>query len=175
MAVDKLVVRDVLIPIEQYPHLNENKSLHDAIKVVQSFTEGKSDRLKYAELLVVSDACHVVGKVTIVDILYGMAPRLAMAKRVEKFEGKGSSFPNLAILLEDTFLKECSMQLLHPIKNFMKDVGEHVKVDTSMLKALMIMLNSQEYNLPVVDGDQIIGVIRLEEIFSEMYDHCIAE
>lgn len=174
MAVDKLVVRDVLIPLEQYPHLNENKTLHDAIKVVQSFTESKNHRLKYAEVLVVSDNCHVVGKVTIVDILYGMAPRLAMAKKVEKFEGKGTGFPNLAILLEDTFLKECSMQILQPVKNFMKDMGEYVKADTSMLKALMIMLNSQEYNLPVVDGDEIIGVVRIEEIFSEMYDHCIA-
>ena len=175
MTVDKLVVRDFLIPIEQYPHLNENKSLHEAIKVVQSFTEGKSDRLKYAELLVVNDKCHVVGKVTIVDILYGMAPRLTMIKRVEKFEGKCSSFPNLAILLEDTFLKECSMQILQPVKNFMKDVGEHIKADTSILKALLIMLNTQQYNLPVVDGAEIVGVVRLEELFSEMYDHCIAE
>lgn len=173
MAVDKLVVRDISIPLEHYPHINENKTLHEAIKQIQLFTAGKKNHLKYAELLVVNNECNVVGKVTIVDILYGMAPRLAMAKKVDKFEGKGSSFPNLAILLEESFLKECSMQLSMPVKNFMKDIGEYLKAETSLLKALMIMLQAEEFNMPVVDGNEIIGVIRLEEIFSEMYIHCV--
>jgi len=45
MTVDKLVVRDVLIPLDHYPHLNQSKSLHEGIREILSFTAGEKNRL----------------------------------------------------------------------------------------------------------------------------------
>jgi Mg/Co/Ni transporter MgtE len=172
MASDTLVVRDVLIPLERYPHLNENQSLLDSVQKIKEYTAGDRNQIRYAEVFVVNDENRLVGKIEIVDVLHALAPSLFAADKVAKFEGKGSDFPNLAILLEDSFLKKCSEQSTIPIKDFMAKIEDSVKADTPMLKALMLMLKAERYSFPVVDGSEVIGVVRLEEIFLELCNHC---
>jgi predicted transcriptional regulator len=172
MASDTLVVRDVLIPLEHYPHLNENQSLFDAVQKIKEFTVGEKNRIRYAELFIVNNDNQLVGKIEIIDILHALAPSLFAADKVAKFEGKGMDFPNLAILLEDSFLKKCAEQATIAIKDFMVEIEDSVKADTPTLKTLMLMLNAKKYSFPVVDGREVIGVVRLEEIFLEICDHC---
>jgi len=172
MASDTLVVRDVLIPLDRYPHLKENQSLYDSVQEIKEYTVGDKNQIRYAEIFVVNDENQLVGKIEIVDVLHALAPTLFAADKVEKFEGKGLDFPNLTILLEDAFLKKCSEQSTIAIKDFMSKIEDSVKVDTPMLKALMLMLKAKKYSFPVVDGSEVIGVVRLEEIFLELCHHC---
>lgn len=172
MAPDTLVVRDVLIPLERYPHLNENQSLYDAVQEVKEFTAGEKNRIRYAELFIINNENQLVGKIELIDILHAMAPNLFAADKVTKFQGKGIAFPNLTILLEESFLRKCVEQSTLTIKDFMAKIEDNVKADTPMLKALMLMLNAKKYSFPVVDGSEIVGVVRLEEIFLKMCDRC---
>ncbi len=106
------------------------------------------------------------------DILHGLAPQLIESVKVNKFEGKTTDFPNLALLVEDSFFKECSLRWNKPVSKYMSTVEHTVDADTHLLKALLIMLHANDYNLPVVDKGVIIGVIRLEEIFKAISGHC---
>ncbi len=168
MATGIPTVRNVLIPLDRYPHINENQTLHDAVNELKSFTAGVNNRLLYDVLLVVNDQNQLVGRVTLADIMKALFPALYEAVKVKKFEGKGTEFPNLAILLEDIVIKECSMKAIKPVKEFMSDAESFIQADTQILKTLIIMLNTGYNNLPVIDGDAIIGVIRLEEVFLAM-------
>ena len=172
MASDTLVVRDVFIPLESYPNINENQSLYDAVQEIREFTTGEKNQIRYAEMFVVNNENKLVGKINLIDILHALAPSLFAADKVAKFEGKGTNFPNLAILLEDSFLKKCAEQATIAIKDFMSKIEDSVTADTPTLKTLMLMLNAKKYSFPVVDGGEVIGVVRLEEIFLEICGHC---
>ena len=172
MTVDIPVVRDYTIPLERYPHLNEKKTLRDAAKVIHSFTAGEQHQLRYTEALVVNDQNQLAGRITITDILHGLAPQLVEATKITKFEGKTADFPNLALLVEDSFFKECSLQWSKPISKLMSTVEHTVAADTHLMQALLVMLTTKDINLPVVAHGEIVGVIRLEEIFVAISRHC---
>lgn len=171
MRSDNPVVKDFIIPLEKYPNLNENQTIHDAVQVIRLFICGEKDRLRYAALLVLNDQNQLVGAVTLRDILRGLDPRFRDFPKVKKFEGKGSEFPDLTILWEDSFFVECTKRSHVPVKDFMSPI-HHVKGDDPILKALSIMLSTNDDILPVVDKDRVLGVIRLEEIFNEINDRC---
>ena len=142
------------------------------MQTIQSFTCGENDRLRYPELLVLNDQNQLVGRLTLQDILQGLDKRLVEVPKVKGFEGKGSEFPNLAILWEDSFFVECSKKATNPIKDFMSPTKRHVKGGDPLLKALSIMLHSNDVILPAVDEARVIGVIRLEEIFKAICSRC---
>ncbi|MFH2123370.1 MAG: CBS domain-containing protein [Pseudomonadota bacterium] len=172
MAENFPLVRDVTIPLDRYPHLNENQTLQDAITEIRSFAVGEKDRIRYSCLLIVNDRNQLVGRVTLYDLFHGLAPRLVEASKVEKFEGKNIDFPNLAILMEDSFFSDCKQQSRKKISEFMSEIPLFIKAEFPLFKALVIMLNTGNSILPVIDDDKIVGVVRMEEIFAEITRKC---
>ena len=172
MASDNPVVRDLVIPLKDFPHLTETQTLHDAVEVLLSYTCGKYGRIRYAELLILNDRNQLSGRVTLQNILLNLDPRLKEASNVKGFEGKGSGFLDLIILWEDSFFVECRKWSHIPIKDLMSPIKHIAKGSDPVLKALAIMTNTQSFVLPVVDEGHIIGVIRLKEIFTTLTARC---
>ena len=172
MASDNPVVRDLVIPLEDFPHLNENQTLHDAVEVLLSYKCGEYDRIRYAEILILNDRNQLSGRVTLQNLLLSLDPRLKEASKVKGFEGKGSEFLDLVILWEDSFFVECRKWSHIPIKDLMSPIKHIVKGSDPVLKALAIMTNTQSFVIPVAEEDRIIGVIRLKEIFTTLTARC---
>jgi len=172
MASDNPVVRDLVIPLKDFPHLKESQTLHDAVEELISFTCGEFDRIRYAEILVFNERNQLSGRATLQDILLSLDPRLKEASNVREFEGKGSQFPDLTILWEDSFFIECTKWSHILIKSLMSPIKYTVKGGDPVLKALAIMINSKHAVLPVIDEGRIIGVIRLKEIFAAITARC---
>lgn len=172
MAAEIPIVRDLTIPLERYPHLNENQTLHDAALILQTFTCGENDRLRYGELLVLNDRNQLVGRISIQDILKCLDSRLSEIPHVKKFEGKGSDFPNLTFLWEDSFFEGCARHGAKAIKDCTSPIKILIKGSDPILKALSIMLSTKDVTLPVIDENRVIGVIRLEEIFEAISSRC---
>ena len=168
MNQETSVVRDIIIPLDHYPHLNENQSLLEAIQAFMSFRAGQDERIQYGKLLVVNDKNQLVGKLSLVDIIHGIAPRLMDATNVGEFEGKDGEYPNLAFLYEDATFSDCKKNQEKSIKPLLKAIDFSIPADTHILKALVMMSNRNDYNVPVTDEGSIIGMLRLEEIFNTM-------
>lgn len=161
-------IRELIIPLDRYPHLNENQTLQEAIQTFRSFRAGREERLLYAMLLVINDQNKLVGKLSMVDIIQGLAPPLLHATKVDKFEGKGAEYPNLAFLYEESTFEEFAKNQHKPIKPLLQPINFSLPADTNILKALVMMTHRNDFNVPVTDNDAIIGVLRLEEIFEAM-------
>ena len=168
MNKNNSVIRDLIIPLDRYPHLNENQTLQEAIEVFMSFRAGQEECIQYARLLVVNDQNQLVGKLSLIDILHGLAPRLLEATKVAKFEGKDAEYPNLAFLYEEKTFAECGNNRLLPIKPLVQPIEFSLPADTHILKALVMMSHRNNYNVPVTDNGGVIGMLRLEEIFHAM-------
>ncbi len=169
MTAENPVVRDFIVPIDKYPQVTESQTLGDAVQTLMAATCGDNGRLRYSGLLVVDDKYQLVGRLNLQTILQTYDKRLAPAKG---HQGKDGEYPNLAILWEDSFFSKCAEKKDTPIGDFMVATKKMVKAEDSLLKALSIMLHSNEQVLPVVDNGSIIGVIRLEEIFTAISSVC---
>jgi hypothetical protein len=170
MLAEKMLVRDFAVPLARYPHVLDTATLHDAVAAIQSLTFGPNDRLRYSEVLVLNGSNQLAGRITIRGILEGIDPH--MAPKVKGFEGKGSEFPNLTLLWGDAFFRDCGKHASRSVSEFMAPIPQRVKGDETILKALSIMLSANETALPVIEQERIFGIIRLEEIFTELTNRC---
>lgn len=162
------IIRDLAIPIEHYPHLNENQTLQEAIEAFMSFRAGQRERLHYSMLFVVNDLNQLVGKLFLMDIMHGLAPGLLKDTKIEQFEGKKGDNLDFAPLYETTTFVECGKNRDKPIKPLVHSIDFSFPADTHILKALVMMSNRNDSDVPVTDDGTIIGVLRLEEIFMAM-------
>jgi CBS domain-containing protein len=172
MASDNPVVRDLVIPLERFPHLKEHQTLHDAVEEINSYTCGGDGRLGFADILILNDKNQLSGRVTLQEILLSLDPRLKEASKVKSFEGKGAEFPNLVILWEDSFFVECTKWSHILIRDLMSPIKHIAKGGDPVLKALAIMIITKTAVLPVVDQGHVIGVIRMKEIFKSITAKC---
>ncbi len=172
MGSDNPVVRDLVIPLDKYPHLKENNTLHEAVAVITSYTSVEDDRITYAELLVLNDRNQLIGHATLQNILQSLNPRLQDGSMVKKFAGKKSEFPDLTYIWEESFFMECKKRTNILIRDFMSPIKHSLKGSDPVLMALLIMINTKDTVLPVTDEDRVIGVIRLKEIFKAVCEKC---
>lgn len=168
MIKESSAIRELIIPLEHYPHLSEEQTLQEAIEAFMAFRSKQEELLRYSMLLVVNKQDQLVGKLSMVDILHGLAPRLLEAAKVDKFEGKDAEYPNLAFLYEDSTFARCGENRHKPIKPLLRPIDFSLPADTHILKALVMMSHRNDYNVPVTDNGTIIGMLRLEEIFNAM-------
>ena len=169
MAINK-TVSEFTIPLEAYPHLQDDQTLQDAINIVHLFA--CNDYLQFAEVLILNDKKQVIGQVTVHEILQGIEPRLLKKEENPDFEGLEIDYPNLAILWEDSFFKECHKRVDKPIKEFLSPIKATVKASDPLLKALYIMTHTNENNLPVLEDNKVVGMIRINEVFAAICSYC---
>ncbi len=171
MTTSNPVVRDFIIPLDRYPHLQETQTMHDAVESLSQFCCGANERLRYSTVFITNHQHQLVGKLNIQDLLLAFDDRFADGQ-TGKFEGKEAEYPNLTILWEDSFFIECRKKKERFLKDLMKPITRTIKADDSLVKALTIMLHGDDQVLPVIDNEAIIGVIRLEEMFKAICAAC---
>lgn len=171
MAGEK-TVRDLLIGIEEYPHISSERPLREAIAMLREYTCGPEEHLLYAEILVVDPEGRLTGRLTLRGILAGLSPKLFAPPGGKQFEGREDDFPNLTILWEDHFLKTCPAAAGRPVGEFMTPIAGGLKPTDSFLKALYVMIRRDERCLPVIEGGRILGMVRLKELFDAACEIC---
>ncbi len=166
------VVKDLIIPLDVFPHLSSEASVHEAVAQLFSHTVNGSGKLLYDELLVVNSQNQYVGRLTIRGILTCYFPTLFDGGQKPIFAGKQEKFTDLAILLEDSFQTECKRQGALPVSQYMTPPLKSIKADMHPLHAAEIMMTENQNCLPVVDGGQLIGVVRLIDLFRTLASSC---
>jgi len=166
------VVKDLIVPLELFPHLGSDQSVHEAVAQLFSHTEGGSGKLLFDELIVINSSSQYVGRLTIQGILTCYFPTLFDGGQKTVFAGKKEKFSDLAILLEDSFQGECKRQGALPVNQFMAPPHKSIKADMHPLHAAEIMMAENETCLPVVDNEALIGVVRLIDIFRTLAGSC---
>ena len=144
--------RDLAIPISDYPHMPYWASLKEAIVQLNvAYDTG------HHTVLVFDEAYKLVGMLLQKDILRGLEPKFA------KHHEDG-----VPIAWDDLLKAGSEKRLARPIKEFMSQAAVKVDAEDSILKASHIMLEKDAYLLPVMEGEKLIGVIRMGDLFHEI-------
>ena len=164
-------VKDLIIPLEQFPHVQSEAPVHEAVGLLFSHVNGNG-RLQYDELLVINADNQYVGRLTVRGILTCYFPTLFATGDKQIFAGKQAKFTDLAILMENSFQGECKRQGALPVRDYMAPPLKSIKANLHPLHAAEIMMAENETCLPVVEDDGLIGLVRLIDLFRTLASSC---
>lgn len=170
-------VKDLMVPLERYPHLPAAASLRDAIKVLEKeLFDSQADgaRARARAVLVQDTDGRVLGKLSLWDVLRGIEPRYG--QKIEPL-----------VTIDDYFLwthaspagvaeKACSITVRELLQQHRQD--EYISEDAPLDLATHQLVHGKLMSLLVKRGDRIVGVLRLSDAFqavSEMIDAADAE
>lgn len=157
-------IRDICVPLAEYPHLRETSTLYDAFAALRAgYATGK----RFRHILVLNDRDQLVGVLGIRDILRGMFPDYLQPQESSRFEGLAPEFPALTLVWADTCHTQCPVAAEKPVKAFMGPIPGKVGADDPITKAAYLLVTHDTSMMPVVDGENLVGVVRMIDVFNE--------
>ncbi|MEA3547792.1 MAG: CBS domain-containing protein [Thermodesulfobacteriota bacterium] len=170
---DEKMVKDIMFSIDQYPFVYENQTVAEAVSRLEAFTCAKG-HIQFSDLVVFNDKEQLAGKVTVFDIVKSMEPRLFQKSGTEKFEGLKSDLKTLAILWADHFYKDCQNRFNKQIKELMTPIDKIPTLQSTdtLLEAFYVMIQTNTSTLPVLEGENFVGVISIGEMFVALMNRC---
>lgn len=150
-------VKDLLIPLTDYPHMPYWASLQEAVVQLTLAQQGQPAAGRRRTVLVFDEAYKLQGILTQRDILRGIEPKFARNYK-----------ETASLLWGDLLGASAQEQAKKPIKDFMSPASAMVEANDSLLKASHVMVQEQMELLPVMDGNKVAGVVRLDDIFHEI-------
>ena len=164
-------VRDVMIPLERYPAVRDTATLREAVDIMRTAEIEVDQRKSLPRVLLVFDAIEVlVGYVRRRDIMRGLEPRYLV---VQPLEYRKKLFdvavdPNLSELSYDRVITGIREQASRPVSDVMQPIEDVLQADDHIMKAIYEMVSQDLTLIPVVDGKQLVGVVRSVELFHEL-------
>jgi CBS domain-containing protein len=172
--LDKLCVKDVYINIDNYPNISLHAPIGHAIHLMHDVLE---DKTKYRTILVLDDDDHLKGYLSLRDLIRAVGPDYLHKKRLDvkghqpfNFEGLTQDMSSLSLILEEGFTLKLHDELKKPVSDYMTLMEDQVSLDDHISKCLYLMLFHDVLVLPVVENDQVVGVVRLIDLFERIAD-----
>ena len=157
-------VRDILVPLSEYPNIRDTATLRDAFAVLHdAYASGK----RYRHILVLDGSGHLVGLLGIRDILHGIFPDYLRTGEHHHFEGPHAEFPALTLIWQETYATKSKEAASKLVKSFMDKVRATIKPDAPLTLAAYLMVINDISILPVVDDGHVVGVIRMVDVFNQ--------
>ena len=162
-------VGDIMIPIEEYSVITEDRTIGDAINLLKkSFaTQVATSRLMetgHRSILVVDRAREVQGVLTIRDLMdvvmpgYISAPKPALADSIEYSP----------MFWKGMFLAGVKEMKKASLSDVMSPSPDSIDVNANLMEAAYLMLQADHRRLIVTSSGKTVGVIREQELFFEM-------
>ena len=173
-------VRDLMVPLEEYATVSEEASLFEAVMALETAQE-QLDRKRYKYLhraiLVYDKNNRIVGKVSQLDVLRALEPKYQAMGDAHSLSRAGFSPQFLKAMLQehalwDKPLKDiCGKAAKLKVKDFMyKPVGgEYIAETASLEEAMHLLVMGHHQSLLVARGDDIVGILRLTDVFMEVF------
>lgn len=164
-------VRDVMIPIDRYPSVRDLAPLRQAVEIIEGAHLEVQRRRSLPRCLLVFDGIGVlVGYVRRRDIMRGLEPKFLVSRPLEYrrklFEVDVD--PNLSELTYDRVVRGIREQASRPVSDVMRPIEAILSADDHVMKAIYEMVALDLSLVPVVDGRELVGVIRSVDAFHEM-------
>jgi len=164
-------LRDIMVPIELYPSVRDTASLADAVRTIASAQLEVKLRRALPRCLLVFDGIGVlVGYVRRRDLMQGVEPRFLVSRPLD-YRDKPFAIaidPNLAELSFDRMVQGIREQSTRPVSVVMRPIEAILEADDHVMKAVATMVSMDLSLIPVLDGRELVGVVRSVDVFNEL-------
>ena len=176
-----ITVEDLMVPIEEYATIGEDRTLYEAVKALEKAQEEfdyKHSFYRHREILVLDKNKNVVGKISQLDILRALEPKYQSMGDMRAMSRAGLSPDFIKSMMENyalctiPFTEMCRKATGLKVTDFMysPSEGEYIEVEASLCEAIhMFVMGNHHNNLLVTRDEKIVGILRLSDVFKEAF------
>jgi len=172
--MDKLKVRDFMVPADRFPKIADSASFYEALAALEAaqkkYLSGESEQ---RILLVEDEKGKIIGKLSPIDLLRGLETnynRVDAEKTLSRF-GLSNVWKSLREdynLWESPFKDLCRKAEAVHVKDFIKGPSEEQSVSgaDSMAKCFHLFVMNRHDALFVVENERIGGLLKFSDVFN---------
>lgn len=174
--MEKMKVKDLMVPADQFPKIADTASLYDALSALETaqedFLSGKSlQRI----ILVENGKKQIIGKISPIDLFKGLERKynqVNVEDTLDKFGLKyiWSTMRKEYNLWESPFKDLCRKAGDVHIKDFVNIPNEGQTVDSNdtLSKCFHLFVVNRHDTLFVMEKNQFIGMLRFTDVYKEV-------
>ena len=161
MANDKKV-KDLMISLEDYPHIPYWFTLRQAMAIVREATIKFEGAFEPRAVLVFDEKYQLMGILTLRNMIKGLEPNFLQETSLVKMD------PNLTVLTGDLSGPTMRAASQRPVSEVMSPIQVTVDASAPVAKALYLMIQENVGLMPVIQAGKVAGMIRLSDLFNEV-------
>jgi CBS-domain-containing membrane protein len=175
-------VKELLIPLSDYAVVPEQATVAEAIKALkQAQTRLHPARHEARAVLVVNDNKQVVGQIEQIDFLKALEPKYSMLGDLEPLSRAGLSDEMISALIDNMKFwqvdipEACSRAGKMSVKEIMDPIKRSIDIETPLAEVIHKLVMWQARRVLVNSGKEIVGIIRLTDVFNNVMDYMEGE
>ena len=164
-------VRDIMVPISSFSTIRDDKTVAEAIETIllsfsRTLASTSVQETVHRSIIVLDKKNKVAGVMTFTDLLAGLQPPY------QKLLSKAGADPQNLKLDADNYsgmftviVREIAART---VRDLMNDAPPTIDANANLMEAANRMLSLGARRLLVKSGEEIIGVVREQDLFFEM-------
>jgi CBS-domain-containing membrane protein len=162
------LVKDIMIPLTDYPHIPYWFSVREAIAMLKAMAADPEKKVAPYLVLVFDEKYQLLGYLGIREMLQGIEPRFLKGKEKLRFQGLETVDLTMGTLWKDLFTRRCKEEAKKPVKEVMAPIRATIQAADPIVKAAYAMLQTDTWIIPVMEGNKVVGIARLADIFKDL-------
>jgi CBS domain-containing protein len=175
-------VRDLMFPLKEYAVVSETDTLFEALmKLDLAQQKLAPGRHRHRAVLVADATGRIVGKIGHLGFLKALEPKYSSVGNLGVLSRAGmngvflQSMMDFHQLFKEDLGSLCKRAKERGVKEVMHPVEEHIAEDAALSEALHRFIIWQSLSLLVTRGDEVVGLLRLSDVFQYMFDRMMHE
>jgi len=168
-------VKDLMIPLDDFPVVRENATLLEAIEALDRAQESLPEgRQPFRAVLVINSDGKIVGKIGQLAFLKALEPKYAALGDLDQLVRAGVSDEAQSLMMEhfrffqDDINDLCRRARTVIAGDAMHPLTESVAESDSLNEALHKIVFYQTLSMLVTRENDIVGILRLSDLFEEI-------
>jgi CBS domain-containing protein len=153
-------VKDLMIPLEDYPHIPYWFTLRQAMAIVREAAIKFEHSFEPRAVLVFDEKYQLMGMLTLRDIIKGLEPKFLQETGLIKMD------PSLTVLMGDLWGPNLRDRSQRPVSEVMSPIRVTVDGGAPLAKALYLMIKENVGLMPVMQDNKVAGMIRLSDLYA---------
>jgi CBS domain-containing protein len=172
-------VKELMVPLEDYATVLSGATLLEAVLALEKAQMTLDPSMhKHRAVLVLNESGKVVGKMTMKSILVALEPNYGKVEGTEVLERSGYSPDLIKSMLEDNALWAKPLQFVREraaklkVEDFIQTPSqtEYIHENATLGQAVHQFIVSPYHSLLVTRDDEVVGILRLSDIFTKVCD-----
>ena len=156
-------VRDIMKPLQSYPHVDADATLGDVFAILNERYEAAE---QFRSVLVLDKAQRLIGKISLHDLLHSLLPDYLLHLDDAHSDVVDSSLVSLALHWQDDSEDHCRKVANYRVGAYAKRAAPPIAPDAPLTLALYLFANSDYNVIPVAEGGRIVGVLRVVDLLA---------
>ncbi len=173
------IVKEVMVPLAKYATVPETATMFEAVMALEKAQQGfDQTRYRHRAVLVYDKNKQIVGKVSQLDILKALEPKYEQIEDTKSISRLGYSRQFLKKMMEQFNLWNkplddiCKKAGSTTVKDFMytPTEGEYIEESATLDQGIHQLIVGHHQSLLVTREKEIVGVLRVTDVFKEICD-----